>query len=280
MNLNYFIAEEEFAFIVSAVDMVATHAWKLLPFYQFDVEKGSFKHRDALKHELMSLHGISYLNGKMTHPSTHTRNAFRPFKRYLDEALRVFDRAPALVVARASTMFFPAYSEMQRSAFWFLVPEQAFQRVLADARAATGDDGGGGKAIQVSVTPHLKNFSADAGMLARNDGARTITEVSEVLQDAARSQGQDVEAMLTAVCDGDDDDANLTSAMDFNTSDGRCVTLQQLRTLFRQLGVEDVYAYLTVLAHAITTPDMLRARASGQLTLAWRPLIAALRSAE
>ena len=40
LGFNYFMSEEIFEFIVKAVDLVATHGWRLLPYYQFDRNHG------------------------------------------------------------------------------------------------------------------------------------------------------------------------------------------------------------------------------------------------
>jgi hypothetical protein len=36
LNFNYFISEEVFDYIVSAIELVAEHGWKLLPYYSFN----------------------------------------------------------------------------------------------------------------------------------------------------------------------------------------------------------------------------------------------------
>ncbi len=36
VNFNYFISDSVFEFITEAVNLVATHGWKLLPWYRFD----------------------------------------------------------------------------------------------------------------------------------------------------------------------------------------------------------------------------------------------------
>ncbi len=36
INFNYFISEEVFQYIVQAIDMVATHGWRMLPYYKFE----------------------------------------------------------------------------------------------------------------------------------------------------------------------------------------------------------------------------------------------------
>jgi len=45
VNLNYFISDAEAAFIVKAINQIATHGWKLLPLYVQDLHSGQYFHR-------------------------------------------------------------------------------------------------------------------------------------------------------------------------------------------------------------------------------------------
>jgi selenocysteine lyase/cysteine desulfurase len=44
LNFNYFIDEEEFEYLLRAVELVALYGWRLLPFYHFDSEDGSWRY--------------------------------------------------------------------------------------------------------------------------------------------------------------------------------------------------------------------------------------------
>jgi selenocysteine lyase/cysteine desulfurase len=46
VSFNYFISETVFQYLVDAVDFLAAHAWKLLPFYRFDPRSGLWHHRE------------------------------------------------------------------------------------------------------------------------------------------------------------------------------------------------------------------------------------------
>lgn len=43
MNFNYFIDEDTFEYLLRAVELVAEHGWRLLPFYQFDQAAGVWR---------------------------------------------------------------------------------------------------------------------------------------------------------------------------------------------------------------------------------------------
>ena len=42
VNFNYFIPETEFDYILSAIEQIAQHGWKLLPFYKFSLKSGQY----------------------------------------------------------------------------------------------------------------------------------------------------------------------------------------------------------------------------------------------
>jgi hypothetical protein len=54
LNFNYFIGDETFEYLLAAIDLVATHGWKLLPYYEFDQSSGTWRYQ-ARKMELESL---------------------------------------------------------------------------------------------------------------------------------------------------------------------------------------------------------------------------------
>ncbi|MFK7828770.1 MAG: aminotransferase class V-fold PLP-dependent enzyme [Congregibacter sp.] len=48
LNFNYFIGTEEFAYLLSAVELVAEHGWRMLPAYTLDPKTGMWRHRDHI----------------------------------------------------------------------------------------------------------------------------------------------------------------------------------------------------------------------------------------
>jgi len=59
VNLNYFISDAEAAFIVKAVNQIATHGWKLLPLYAQDLHSGRYFHRTNQNKVPFSLFDVS-----------------------------------------------------------------------------------------------------------------------------------------------------------------------------------------------------------------------------
>ena len=43
LGFNYFIADAEFDYIISAIELVARHGWRLLPFYRYDNRSGTWQ---------------------------------------------------------------------------------------------------------------------------------------------------------------------------------------------------------------------------------------------
>jgi selenocysteine lyase/cysteine desulfurase len=66
ISLNYFLSETVFTYLVDAVNLVATHGWRLLPDYRFDSLTGLWRHRRAPTIPPMRLTDMRYdTNGAM-----------------------------------------------------------------------------------------------------------------------------------------------------------------------------------------------------------------------
>ncbi|QIB66706.1 aminotransferase class V-fold PLP-dependent enzyme [Kineobactrum salinum] len=46
LNFNYFIADAEFEYLLSALELVAEHGWRLLPCYRYDSDHGVWRYQD------------------------------------------------------------------------------------------------------------------------------------------------------------------------------------------------------------------------------------------
>ena len=60
LNFNYFIAEEEFEYIVKAIELVAQYGWRLLPFYHFDATAGVWRYQKQQSVLVSSLQSLSF----------------------------------------------------------------------------------------------------------------------------------------------------------------------------------------------------------------------------
>ena len=90
VNLNYFISEPVFDFIIEAVNMVANEGWKLLPRYAFNPTTGEWRHRDGHPEPKLRLHDLSYDSGKLEYRARHATEPEWVLSSYLEEAKAIF----------------------------------------------------------------------------------------------------------------------------------------------------------------------------------------------
>ena len=89
VNLNYFISEQVFDFIINAVNLVADEGWRLLPYYRFDAATGLWEHRDGRGEAPLSLTEIDYSSGEMRYDHRPQRDADPVLTDYLTEAASI-----------------------------------------------------------------------------------------------------------------------------------------------------------------------------------------------
>ena len=78
LNFNYFIDEEEFEFLLDAIEFIAAFGERFLALYDFDWQTGAWRHHDATgQPSLFELPPVAEENGPA------------PYRRYLDEARRI-----------------------------------------------------------------------------------------------------------------------------------------------------------------------------------------------
>lgn len=112
LGFNYFFDEETVDYIISAVELIAEHGWKLLPAYLFDPHSGAWQHHKGKTQGFPSLHAISY-TATASPPVTKGRCVL---KQQLDESHRLLESLPAR----------PPVSPAQDDSGtlrWFLTPE-------------------------------------------------------------------------------------------------------------------------------------------------------------
>ena len=80
VNFNYFITEAVFGYVLDAVDMIATHGWRLLPRYRFDPATGMWHHEDGQPEPPMSLDDVRYVGGEMAFTSHRHGRPSRPWR--------------------------------------------------------------------------------------------------------------------------------------------------------------------------------------------------------
>jgi selenocysteine lyase/cysteine desulfurase len=95
VNFNYFLSDTVFEYIVEAVDLVATHGWKLIPQYRFDLATGLWRHENGPVEPPLRLTDVAYdADGAMTYPRHDDTAPETALSGYLDEARELFATLP------------------------------------------------------------------------------------------------------------------------------------------------------------------------------------------
>lgn len=118
VNFNYFIDRHVFEYIIEAVRLVAEHGWRLLPLYTFEPKTGLWRHRDGLAEPPMSLHDVSYGEGRMSYRPRRHEFAGEDLAAYLEESRSLLE---ARIDAAPSCC--DGLSDDFRHLQWFPLPE-------------------------------------------------------------------------------------------------------------------------------------------------------------
>ena len=60
LNFNYFISEAEFDYLLGAIELVAKHGWRVLPYYEWDRVSGMWRFHNDAKTLPVSLTDLSF----------------------------------------------------------------------------------------------------------------------------------------------------------------------------------------------------------------------------
>ncbi|MGZ8660745.1 MAG: aminotransferase class V-fold PLP-dependent enzyme [Actinomycetota bacterium] len=123
VNFNYFFTERVFDYVLDAVDLVATHGWRLLPRYRFDPPTGMWRHVDGQPEPPMSLRDVRYEGGEMIFVGHRHRAPESALARYLEEGRAILAEAPLPVVSPSVEV-----SEDFEHLRWFWLPEEVGAR--------------------------------------------------------------------------------------------------------------------------------------------------------
>ncbi|MHB1065635.1 MAG: aminotransferase class V-fold PLP-dependent enzyme, partial [Georgenia sp.] len=94
VNLNYFISEAVFSYVVQAVRLVARDGWRLLGDYRFEPSTGLWRHRQGPAEPPLRLDQVTYdAQGAMRYPSHQDRAPESDLKGYLEQAEAVLTAA-------------------------------------------------------------------------------------------------------------------------------------------------------------------------------------------
>lgn len=135
LSLPYFMSDQEIAFILEALKMVATEAWKLLPQYECNDETGEWRHHsNSLAKERKWLGAIRYTDGKMlfsdrkiSGPGAFPQN----YQECLQTARNLFNRSRKMaqksVTGESLQVCLQSPAEALR---WYMLPREAHELLI------------------------------------------------------------------------------------------------------------------------------------------------------
>ncbi|XP_072945436.1 uncharacterized protein [Epargyreus clarus] len=133
VSFPYFMSDNELAFILEALKMVATEGWKILPQYVVNSETGQWRHHSsAVLRDKKSLHSLRFHDGQVT---AHERRISGPgifpqtYTECLQTARNLFNRARKLAMKcsiEPEVGFNPRIDYLR----WFMLPKEAHELLL------------------------------------------------------------------------------------------------------------------------------------------------------
>ncbi|KAL4706705.1 hypothetical protein ACJJTC_014460, partial [Scirpophaga incertulas] len=134
VSLPFFMSDNELAFVLEALKMVATEGWKILPQYVVNPQTGQWRHHTcSILRDKKSLYSLKFHNGKVT---SHERRISGPgifpqtYTECLQTARNLFNRARKLAMkctsAEPEVTFNPRIDYLR----WFMLPKEAHDLLL------------------------------------------------------------------------------------------------------------------------------------------------------
>ena len=114
LNFNYFINEETFDYLLKAIEYVSALGWKLLPFYQFDTDSGTWRYQGAS----MKLESLC-LDSLFAEEQQPAIDPAKPLSKYLDEALIELNK-----VDESRVRYSLSLPESANKLRWFVLPQE------------------------------------------------------------------------------------------------------------------------------------------------------------
>lgn len=121
VNFNYFIGDDEFQYILSAVHLVATYGWALMPQYEFEPRPGLWRHRNGKTRTPGSLRALTVGAEGASWQSRRHRLPDSVLDEHLAEGRRVLLEATCSAPA---PLAFPDLPEEYEAMRWFPLPHE------------------------------------------------------------------------------------------------------------------------------------------------------------
>jgi Aminotransferase class-V len=146
LSFNYFWSDAVLDYVIEAVELLATHGWKLLPLYRFDPDTGLWRHARARPGPSISLHDVSFGSGVSRLPRRRATEPEGALARHLEEARSVFQRIE-LEPPRGplpDPVLTPEFERIR----WFPLPGEALNALAATQAGAGTADVQPGEAVE------------------------------------------------------------------------------------------------------------------------------------
>jgi hypothetical protein len=128
VNFNYFLSEEVFRYIVSAVALVAEHGYKLTSQYRFNPTTGLWRHKDGAVEPPLRLAQLHYgPDGSLTYPHHEDTVGESALAGYLDEARALFQALPDDVPEPDTAALLAALGDDFEHLRWFDLPVESLR---------------------------------------------------------------------------------------------------------------------------------------------------------
>ncbi len=119
LNFNYFISEETFEYLLSAIEIIAEHGWKMHNLYIYDGDRQIWRIKDNHKIENRDLNEISYDDGYISTSKPEMRGRCLPLSDYLEKAVAIMNMAKEAPRPEEHN-----YSKEIENLRWFSLPEK------------------------------------------------------------------------------------------------------------------------------------------------------------
>lgn len=120
INFNYFIDEDTYEYLVGAIQLVAEHGWRLLPFYHFDQASGVWRYQDKkppLSSNLNDIHKVAMAAELPQDNNRYSVNDLTDFLAAGEQELLRTDRDDT------DTQYAISLSEKAEKLRWFVLPQ-------------------------------------------------------------------------------------------------------------------------------------------------------------
>jgi selenocysteine lyase/cysteine desulfurase len=128
VNLNYFISETVFRYILDAVELTARQGWRLLPHYRFDAGTGLWYHGGGQAEAPLSLRDIHYAQGGMVYQAHRRQEPESRLADYLAEARALLADAPEPATPPQGVADLLVGDDFE-GLRWFLLPDEAAEEI-------------------------------------------------------------------------------------------------------------------------------------------------------